>query len=266
MSETNTDKTTYYYSNGERIPLVRDPEAYAVRFRGGAKSDSNALSMEARFLLRSKSEHLGFVPNQNLQIFRLVPPPTGEGPAALPEGVDAARARLKTESVVEFTAPVYRRGNRGDIMLTTREFAAQFKPEITRDQIVEFNSRYSVEILRALDYAENAFVLEAPDTDGPLGPVALGNLYYESELTEFSHADLIIRQHWRSAPSTATVAPAEVVPRFDAERNERNVYQNQQWHLVKANVIDAWSITRGDPGIKICILDDGVDVGHAELS
>ena len=266
MSETNTDKTTYYYSNGQRIPLVRDPGAYAVRFRGGAKSDSNALSTEAQFLLRTKSEHLGFVPNQNLQIFRLVAPPTGEGPPALPEGVDAARARLKAERVIEFTAPVYRRGNRGDIMLTTREFAAQFKPEITRDKIMEFNSRYGVQILRTLDYAENAFVLEAPDTDGPLGPVALGNLYYESELTEFSHADLIIRQHWRSAPSTATVTKAEVATRFDAERNERNVYQNQQWHLAKANVIDAWSITRGDPGINICILDDGIDVGHAELS
>ncbi|MGH8480212.1 MAG: S8 family serine peptidase [Gammaproteobacteria bacterium] len=307
MNDTTKDNTSYYYSNGQRIPLVRDPEAYAVRFRGGEKSDSTSLSGEARTLLRRNSEHLGFVPNHNLQIYRLVQPPaepakpatpppgTGSGLPGAPPRSGAARTpgppvpparvaatadarstqqlfrRLEAEPVIDFAAPVYRRGASGDMMLVTRQFVAQFKPAVTRAQIDELNSRYGVKIVSALDYAHNGFILEAPTADGPTGPVALGNLYYESGLTEFAQPDLITKHYWRTTtlvPEHAYAAVAERVPRFEPEtaRDERNVYQSQQWHLTSANIIDAWSITRGRSDIKVCILDDGVDVGHGEFA
>ena len=44
------------------------------------------------------------------------------------------------------------------------------------------------------------------------------------------------------------------------------MYQSQQWHLTSANIVDAWTITRGSSDIKVCILDDGVDVGHSEFA
>ena len=289
MSENNTDSTSYYYSNGQRISLVRDREAYAVRFRGGAKSDSNGLSLEARALLRNNSEHLDFIPNHNLQVYRLVQPTISEAipappgttaPAGAPPRPDVERNftmdaspshatlfnRLQAEPVVEFAAPVYRRGQSGDMMLVTRQFVAQFKPNVTRAQIDEFNASHGVTILETLGYADNGYLLEAPAADGPSGPVALGNLYFESGLTEFAHADLITKRYFRSAVSTVPNVPVEIASRVDISRNERNVYQSQQWHLASANIIDAWSITRGRSDIKICILDDGVDVAHAEFS
>lgn len=260
MSENINDKTTYYYSNGQRIPLVRDPDAFAVRFRGGAKSDSAGLSTEARTLLRRGTEHIGFIPKHNLQIYRRVEPPAdavsmSPGPRLF--------SRLAAEPEVEFAAPVYRRGTSGDVILTTRKFVAQFKSHITREQIDEFNSRHGVRILSALDYADNAYLLEAPETDGPRGPVALGNVYFESGLTEFAHANLIKRQYWRSAPALPARTVTAVSTRFDTERN---AYQVHQWHLANANIIDAWTITRGRPDIRICILDDGIDIGHAEFA
>ncbi len=304
MSQITTDNATYYYANGQRIPLVRDPEAYAVRFRGGEKSDSTSLSDEARTLLRRNSEHLGFVPNHNLQIYRLVAAPSPDAPAAAPhspgppprsgtgrEEVDrppssAAPAtpawayvghitqlvdRLGAEPVIEFAAPVFRRGPAGDMMLVTRQFVAQFKPDVSRAQIDELNARYDVRIVSSLDFAQNGYLLEAPAADGPTGPVALGNIYYESGLTEFAHPDLITRRYWRTAaPVTSAYSVAESVPRVetavDLDRDARNVYQSQQWHLTSANVPDAWNLTRGRSDIKVCILDDGVDVGHAEFS
>lgn len=289
MSENNTDSTSYYYSNGQRISLVRDREAYAVRFRGGAKSDSNGLSVEARALLRNNSEHLGFIPNHNLQIYRVVQPITSEAvptapgtaaPAGAPPRSNAERNftrdlspshavlfnRLQAEPVVEFAAPVYRRGQSGDMMLVTRQFVAQFKPNVTRAQIDELNARYGVNIVEPLGYVDNGYLLEAPAADGPSGPVALGNLYFESGLTEFAHADLITKRYFRSAVSTAQNVAADGPARVDISRAERNIYQSQQWHLTSANIVDAWSVTRGRPDIKICILDDGVDVAHAEFA
>jgi subtilisin family serine protease len=282
MSDTNTEQTTYYYADGKRVPLVRDPEAYAVRFRGGEKSDSIGLSMEARALLRNNSEHLGFVPNHNLQVYRLLqaaPPAAGVpadaagAPAGRPTRDAIARdtmqlfTKLDTEPVIEFAAPVYRRGATGDLMLVTRQFVAQFKPRLTRDQIDEFNAKYDVRIIGPVDYAENGFLLEAPQADGPRGPVALGNIYYESGLTEFAHADLITKRYWRAvAPAARDYLSGEAAPAAAPAREDRNIYQSQQWHLTSANVIDAWSVTRGSASIKICILDDGVDVGHPEFA
>ena len=267
----NIDNTTYYYSNGKRIPLVRDPEAYAIRFRGGEKSDSADLSTHARTLLRNASEHLAFVPNHNLQVYRLVQPNLEvSADTSLPATAGAGRQlfdRLVAEEPsIEFAAPVYRRGGSGDMMLVTRRFVAQFKPDVTRAQIDELNARYGVRILEPLGFAENGYLLQAPQADGPSGPVALGNVYYESGLTEFAHADLITKRYFRTTVATVDAVADEVSSRLTTARTERNVYQPQQWHLASANVIDAWTITRGRSDIKICILDDGVDVAHPEFS
>ena len=232
MSDITRDNTNYYYSNGQRIPLVRDPEAYSVRFRGGEKSDSTSLSLEARALLRRNSEHLGFVPNHNLQVYRLVqpqaegpgpaspastgpagspgPPPRSGGardamgrpPASVPTTpatpyvgrISNLFARLEAEPVIEFAAPVFKRGPAGDLMLVTRQFVAQFKPDVTRAKVDEYNARYGVHIVSPLDYARNGYLLEAPAADGATGPVALANLYHESGLTEFAHPDLITKR------------------------------------------------------------------------
>ena len=41
---------------------------------------------------------------------------------------------------------------------------------------------------------------------------------------------------------------------------------NYQWHLETINAFDAWDITMGDSGIKVAVLDTGIDLTHPEFN
>jgi hypothetical protein len=86
--------------------------------------------------------------------------------------------------------------------------------------------------------------------------VNLANLYRETGLTRFSHPDLISKRHKRSAVTEP--APVRAATRESS-------YVSRQWHLTAAQVVNAWSITRGVRDVRVAILDDGVDVAHPEF-
>lgn len=44
-----------------------------------------------------------------------------------------------------------------------------------------------------------------------------------------------------------------------------NITDEWLWYLVKIQAADAWDITKGDPTIKIAVVDDGFDYQHPEL-
>lgn len=50
------------------------------------------------------------------------------------------------------------------------------------------------------------------------------------------------------------------------EPNDPSFSEDQQWNLFKISAPQAWEIDRGWQGIKIGIVDDGVDVNHPDLT
>lgn len=129
------------------------------------------------------------------------------------------------------------------------------------------NARYCVKILKPLDYADNGYLLEALEAEGNSGSVALANLYYESGLVAFAHPNFVRRRHLRTVGLKEMRKAAPVSSKRLVEpHRDRSQYLSRQWHLQTAKVIAAWNITRGSRAIKIAILDDGVDVGHPEMT
>ena len=275
VSQQNS--TAFYYSNGERVPLVQEPTVYAVKFKPGRTSRGAAFSLQTARFLREDSEAVGFIPHYGLQIYQtdardsqsraLTAEPTAR--------VDAIRA-LDHETAVEFAAVAYRRPQtdqrtaertadrteNADLLFITRRFLAQFRPDVTRSQIDALNAQYQVEIIEALGYADNGYLLEAPETVGNRGALALANRYYESDLTLFAHPDYIWRRHFRA---TALASVSTRRPDSAAVSN-RASYLAEQWHLKTAKVTDAWNITQGSDNITIAILDDGTDTDHPEFA
>ena len=47
--------------------------------------------------------------------------------------------------------------------------------------------------------------------------------------------------------------------------NDPIILSNDQWHLVKTNVFDAWDITMGSPSVKVAVIDSGIDQDHEDL-
>ena len=89
--------------------------------------------------------------------------------------------------------------------------------------------------------------MEAPEADGPNGPVALGNIFMESGKCLWSKASFVKRLHLRKT------------------RMAKNKYLKQQWHLQITKTFDAWEITKGSDQIRINICDDGIDTSHPEF-
>jgi len=272
-SESNGDKSTYYYdaANKRRIPLVHEPRVFAVRYRSGRSSRDSKFSPHALRLLRDESKNIGFISNYGLQLYQT-------NPAAISlrtdsenqlQDVIARVKKLSAEDPVDYAAVAYLRNPEkpstrvGDLMFVTREFMVQFEPRMTLEEIEAFNAGYGVRIVKKLGYAENGYLLEAPEAEGEHGPVVLSNIYYESGMMKFAHPNFIRQRHLREI-SERTMR--EIATTAVAERADQPVYLSQQWHLKTAKVADAWGITRGSSSIKVAILDDGVDTGHQEFA
>ncbi|MDH3733772.1 MAG: S8 family serine peptidase [Gemmatimonadota bacterium] len=262
---TETESGDFYWANGKRVPLYRDPRMFAVRFRPGRRDDDPDLSEESRTLLRNQSRNVGTIRGHGIHIYEA----DDDGPAtdsramrdASAVGQIASRvASLGREPGVEFTAPVLRRSaTDADPIVPTPRFLVSFKPEVGRDEIDEFNAGYDVRIESRLGYVENGFALIAPDADGDSGAIALSDVYFRSGLTEFAMPDLIRRRHFR-----ATVETAAATTRTTARSG--GDLRSAQWHLDQIDIDGAWQITRGSLGVRVAILDDGIDLGHPEFS
>lgn len=267
MSEQD-QAITYYYVDGKRVPLFVEPNVFAVRFKAGEHAGSAELSSSSRRLVRDASTHVGFIPNYGIQIFEREAgdsAATGDEVAAARRSLRAVRD-LSEEEPVAFATPALRQApDSPDLMFATNRFLAQFKPEVTRREIDELNARHQVRVVEPLDYAPDAYLLEALETAPVTNGVVLANAYFESGLTVFSHPDFVKRRHWRSV-SAVFHDGVEGRSEEEARGGEAGGYLSQQWHLSRARVGDAWGITRGGPGIRIAILDDGVDLSHPEFS
>jgi len=258
------DKSSYYYVNGKRVGLLREPRVYAVRYSAGRTSRDVAFSPRADRFLRETSENIGFISNYNLQLYRTNPSAVGksEDPGGGVRDVIDEVTHLSKEAPVEYAAVAYRRHAGAspervdDLMFATRQFLVRFKPEVSRGRIDALNANYGVLIVESLGYTENGFLLAAPQADGERGPVALSNVYFESGLAIFAHPDFVRRRHLRG--TGVSVGAGAVAPRTE--------FLPQQWHLQTAKAVDAWALTRGSSSVKIAILDDGVDTGHGEFA
>ncbi|MGB3296579.1 MAG: S8 family serine peptidase, partial [Phormidesmis sp.] len=268
----------FYYSNGERVPLVPEPAVYAVKFKPGSTSRVAAFSQRTSRFLREDSDAVGFIPHYGLQVYQR-DARDSRSRALVSEPDDAvvdAVCALGQETAVEFAAMAYRRPATGqrsaeraagrtenaDLLFITQRFLVQFKPDVTQSQIDALNAEHQVEIIEALDYADNGYLLEAPESAGDRGALALANRYYESDLTLFAHPDYIWRRHFRAT----ALSPVSTQQSDAAPVSDRASFLAEQWHLKTAKVTDAWNITKGSTNITIAILDDGTDTTHPEFA
>ena len=148
------DKTSYYYANGQPVPLTPEPGQFALRFN----RSRSALSPEAMAILRSRVEPIVDIPHRQIKLFRT-------------DDAERAVTVLGREEPVNFATPVFRQSpHNPDPLIITREFVAQFKPDVTRVQVDELNARHNVRIVRELEYASNGYLLEAPRGDSGCMP------------------------------------------------------------------------------------------------
>lgn len=275
---TSPDPTSYYYLRGKRVPLEADPTDFVVAFAPGKRLDDDTLSPRMRKFLTDEAESVGNVPQYGLQVFRIKPSVARFGIAAIDPSLQLRASRqillenlvtMRDEPAILQSSPVLRRSpGSARTSFTTRQFLVAFKPEVNDSQIQALHQRHGAEMVKRLDYVANGYLLRSPKSDGERGPVAISNAYFESGLCEFAHPDFIEERVPKASAS------AIELPRLESRDEDADAFASprdtefldRQWHLQTAKVRDAWSLCRGSADICVAVLDDGVDVGHAEFA
>ncbi len=146
-------------------------------------------------------------------------------------------------------------GNPHDHLLITESFYLRFKRGVTDNEKMALITSEKLEIIERID--ENTFLVKVTDATGK-NPLKSANRLAEEPAVEYAEPNVV---HNLQRFDTSLID--ELFPR--------------QWHLhapgdavdlvngSDINVTKAWSITRGDRSIVVCVADDGFDLTHPDL-
>lgn len=239
-------KISFFCLENERVPFTIGLDELGIAARDNVTS-----SQLQDFLSGFQLELIAEYP-QNIFIFGL------PGNLIRPEIVNLSRI-IASEGVqlvayAGFTATQH--GAEAPFIVTD-EFIAQFKEDVTSEQIASYNNENKVEIVRQDPFVKNQFLLHVTETS-PLDALDMANRYHESSnLTVFAHPNFVRAIEFR-----------QFIPN-DRLFGEQWYHQNdgQGDNTIDADVDTplAWDITQGARGTIIAVVDNGFDMTHPDL-
>ncbi len=169
--------------------------------------------------------------------------------AGLENGVDSAKSYAKNLPDVRFAGRVLTEQQSGQPIVYTENLFIKFKDELNEDECRKLILSNGLGVKRQLDYAENAYFVEAHEGTGQ-GVFEIAESLLKHADVEYAHPEIVRR------------------------RVSKKIYRSQ-WHLQEttingveidahANVSEAHKLAKGQ-GTVIAIIDDGVDVDHPEF-
>jgi subtilisin family serine protease len=224
---------SYRYGGVER-ELQDTGDLVVIRTtRQGARHDLSPLAAPARAANAALRPLFGFSA-------------AGVGVWEAPEGGAQVLAEiLDADPSVQFAGRGLRDQDGAPVVYTENVFV-KFADSVSPEACVTAITAAGLTVKRELPFATNAYFAAAPERTGRR-VFDLASELLASEQVELCHPELIREQSFNAA--------------FP-----------QQWHLqategvdAHANVVGAWETTRG-AGTVIAIVDDGVDVEHAEFA
>lgn len=229
------DKGEFYYSGGEKIPLVRYKNLFAVKFKG-----EEALSSLSSILKRNKglklAESSKFFEARKIHLLE-----------SCDEG-DGIIGCLIDDPELEYAMPVFVTGADEPLVMSD-SFVARFVDKLSREEIDEINAKNGVEIVKSIGVNSNVYVLRVTGLKDRT-TLDVANGYYQMDVVEWSHPDWIRRMELRYMPND---------PLFPL-----------QWHLnntgADVDAPEAWDLTKGDEEIIVAIIDDGVETTHEDFA
>lgn len=257
-----TPEGEFYYAGGKRVPLIREPRAFAVKYRPQARTVEGALPGSIERLLSDDAVQQDFVPAYGLKVF--VASGAGELKFSTASAADEQLARLNATPGIEYATPVYRQTPESRTpMYATNRILMRFRAEVSEEERVELHAELGGEVVEKLDYVADGYLVSVSgERAGAV--VSIANAYAQSPLTLWAHPDFI---------RTMAIKGADKAYPLDLEksRTERDTIEAaprvtaEDWHVRLARVNEAWTTTRGRSDVRICVIDDGVDTGHAEF-
>ena len=228
-----------YWYEGKKIPLQPSTTHRAVRFSGTPASDSRRSVAVTLGALSPQSTGLDL--GNGIILYEVNPQAARAAASSLPVG---------TSQLSVFEAPD------STSMILTEEFNVQFKPEVSRGQIDQFNNQNKVRIVSESQWERNAFVL-AVQEDADTDALTMANRYHDSGLTNYAQPNFVRLMKPAFVPND---------PLFPQQWALRNTGQGGGIAGQDIRAVNAWDISRGTASITIAIIDEGVDYAHPDLN
>ena len=232
---------------GREVTFKKLPDRFAVRLKQGRAVDEATLAASVG-RPRADVTHVDSAATEDMEIFAV------KEPAKLEETMDDMREAPTSDVVTH----VYALDDTpGGAVIPTGTLTLQFKPDVGMEERSSILAEYGLEVVEDLDFLPHGYTVRLTDAseENPLKIAA--KLQQRSEI-ETAEPDLSFQITFRHVPADARY--------------------RDQWHLnnrgdrlglvagadVKAE--QAWDYTRGSRDIVVCVMDDGFDLGHPDLS
>lgn len=224
--------------DGHEVKLEDRGDLVVIRTkRRGARHDQSPLSSRSLSAQRELQPLFGFAA-------------AGVGVYEAPEGQSEQLSEVINEDPeVEFAGRGLRDEHGAPVVYTENLFV-KFDDATEATTCEEILSTYGLSVKRPLQYATNAYFVEAPKGTGR-GVFDIAGKLFEHDEVELCHPEIVREKSLNDASA-------------------------QQWHLQDAqidgntiaqhaNVVPAWEITEGE-GVIVAVIDDGVDIDHEEFA
>ncbi len=243
--------TPFYYADDKKVPLTPSKAFIAVELEPEADRSEVMEAVAAADALGTPEE-AEVIESLGIVLARAKPD-------APEEGISSASSTLDGLKSVHCTCPVFQMPDGADdeVMVLIPRFRAQFKPEVSRDEIDKLNKKHGVEIIEEDVALPNNLLLHLTDK-AKKNALELANLYHESELTEFAEPDFLMKVRELSPTMVDALELEEMTDDFhmgdgdvsEAEAIEPALAQappvndpffNSQWALHKMRVPEAYA-------------------------
>jgi subtilisin family serine protease len=232
---------------GQDITFKKVPDAFAVRLKRGMATTESALRASVGPPTSDVTHVESDVPVR-LDVFRL----------EAAEHLEETMAELRNAPNAEVITHLYTIDDSvGNEVIPTGAITIQFKPGTEKSRQEEILKAHGLEIIEEVNFLPNGLIVQLTSASKE-NPLKIAAKLQQLEEVILAEPDLRV-------PVSFAYVPTDPL------------YQ-EQWHLknrgdkvgltvgadVKAE--EAWEETRGSRNITICIIDDGFDLDHPELS
>lgn len=281
----------FYYADGEKVSLI--PSRRFVTMRGVEETeDAGAIAAEAaaRSAPTGAPVEVLDIPEYQLHVFSVgagetMAPTAGVSPGSM--SAEALTALVEEESGLRHGPPVYETPDRpgAEALIPVGEVIVLFTPETSAEQKKRLLKKHGLEI-REEDYPEPGACLATLKNEA--SAIHVANELCESELVEYAEPNFVhVTTPVDESEIGAIDGGAEVA--VETSRISEDVFEeafedvipevgeaaapaapndpgfSSQWALKKIRAPEAWTITRGMPGISVAVLDEGCDLTHEDV-
>ncbi len=228
----------YGGKRGKKRKLKQSRDILAVRSARRVPLARLPLSADASRLIQSL-EPIAAFPAAGVEVLRCGP------------GMDRnkARTRLSSEDALRFAGRVLIDPKSAKPVLYTENLFVKFADTVSTTDLKRILRKHKLTVKRPLTYASNAFFVGARSGIGQT-VFELAMTVLESPEVQLCHPELVREASFRGA--------------FPGQWHLKAMRIDNQSINQHAAVEAAWATSRGD-GIRIAVIDDGMDVQHEEF-